>query len=89
MYFAQYMPLVTTLIALSMLWLAGGWAEVRRGWVVALITGLSAGFIAIAMNIAGLPTLTGVVAGIGVVAVMLLYLKLTGRRLIDRSQLTE
>ena len=30
------------------------------------------------MNVAGLPTLTGVVAGIGVVLVMLLYLRLSG-----------
>ncbi len=46
-----------------------GWREVRRGWDVALLTGLTAGFIAIGMNVAGLPTLTGVVAGIGVVLV--------------------
>ncbi|MCD6283256.1 L-lactate permease [bacterium] len=89
LYFAQYMPVITTLIALSMLWLVGGWAEIRRGWVVALITGLTAGFIAIGMNLAGLPTLTGVVAGIGVVAVMLFYLRIRGRRLLDRSQVTE
>lgn len=87
-FFAQYMPVITTLIALSMLWLAGGWAEMRRGWFVALLTGLTAGGIAIAMNAAELPTLTGIVAGIGVVLVMLLYLKLTGKRLIDRSKLT-
>jgi len=89
LYFAQFMPVITTLIALSMLWLVGGWNEVRRGFWVALVTGLSAGFIAIGMNAAGLPTLTGVVAGIGVVVVMLLYVKLGRRPLIDRSALTE
>ncbi len=89
LYFAQYMPVITTLIALSMLWLVGGWAEIRRGWVVALITGLTAGFIAIGMNLAGLPTLTGVVAGIGVVVVMLFYLRIRGRRLVDRSKVTD
>jgi lactate permease len=89
LYFAQFMPVVTTLIALSMLWLVGGWKEVRRGFWVALVTGLSAGFIAIGMNAAGLPTLTGVVAGIGVVLVMLLYIKLGRRPLIDRSALTD
>jgi len=89
LYFAQYMPVVTSLIALSMLWLVGGWKEVGRGWLAALLTGLTAGFIAIAMNLAGLPTLTGVVAGIGVVLVMLVYVRLSGRRLIDRSALTE
>jgi len=88
-YFAQYMPVITTLIALSMLWLVGGWAEIRRGWHVALFTGLAAGFIAIGMNAAGLPTLTGVVAGIGVVLVMVAFLRLSGRKLNDRQALTE
>jgi lactate permease len=87
MYFAQYMPVVTTLIALAMLWLVGGFREVRRGWPVALATGLSAGFIAIAMNLARLPTLTGVVAGAGVVLAMLLWLRVRGEAVIDRSRL--
>lgn len=86
-YFAQYMPVITTLIAVSMLWLVGRWGEVRRGWPVALLTGLTAGFLAIGMNAAGLPTLTGIVAGIGVVAVMLVYLRLTGQRVVDRGRL--
>lgn len=89
LYFAQYMPVITSLIALAMLWLIGGWAEMRRGWHVALITGLTAGLIAIGMNVAGLPTLTGIVAGIGVVLVMLAFLRLTGHRVIDRGRLGE
>jgi lactate permease len=89
LYFAHYMPVVTTLIAMSMLWLIGGWAEVRRGFWVALVTGLTAGFIAIGMNMAGLPTLTGVAAGIGVIAIMLLYQRLSGKRIIDRSVQTD
>ena len=89
LYFAQYMPVVTSLIALSMLWLVGGWKEIGRGWPAALLTGLTAGFIAIGMNVAGLPTLTGVVAGAGVVLVMLAFVRLSGHRLIDRSALTE
>jgi lactate permease len=88
-YFAQYMPVITTLIALSMLWLVGRWAEVRRGWPAALITGLTAGFVAIGMNAAGLPTLTGVVAGACVVAAMLAFLRLGGHRVVDRGGLGE
>lgn len=88
LYFAQYMPLVTSLIALAMLWIVGGWREVVRGWSVAILTGVTAGAIAIAMNVAGLPTLTGVVAGAGVVLAMLLHLRLRGRRVRDRSRLT-
>lgn len=86
LFFAQYMPVITTLIAISMLWLIGGWAEVKRGIWVALVTGLTAGFIAIGMNVAGLPTLTGVAAGIGVIIVMLIYQRVSGKRVIDRSQ---
>ncbi len=89
LYFAQYMPVVTSLIALSMLWLIGGWREVGRGWPVAVLAGLTAGFIAIGMNAAGLPTLTGVVAGVGVVAVMLAFVRLSGGRIIDRSTLSD
>jgi lactate permease len=88
LYFAQYMPVVTSLIALSMLWLVGGWREVRRGWFVALLSGLTAGFVAIGMNVAGLPTLTGVVAGAAVVLMMLVYLRLRGHKIIDRRALT-
>jgi len=89
LYFAQYMPVVTSLIALSMLWLVGGWKEVGRGWLAALVTGVTAGFVAIGMNAAGLPTLTGVVAGAAVVLVMLAYVRLSGHRLIDRGTLGE
>lgn len=88
LFFAQYMPLVTSLIALSMLWLVGGWAEVRRGWFVALLTGVTAGAIAIGMNAALLPTLTGVVAGAGVVVLMVLYLKLRRLPVVDRGRLS-
>jgi lactate permease len=89
MYFARYMPVVTSLIALSMLWLVGGVREILRSWHVALLTGVTAGLIAIGMNLAGLPTLTGVVAGAGVVAAMLVYLRARGRRIFDRTQLSE
>ena len=87
MYFARYMPVLTSLIALAMLWLVGGWRQVRRGWAVAVLTGVTAGGLAIGMNAVGLPTLTGVVAGAGVVAAMLVWLRLRGRRVIDRSAL--
>ena len=62
-------------------------ASTDRGLLPALITGLTAGSIAIAMNAAGVVTLTGVAAGLGVVLVMLVYLKLTKRPLIDRQVL--
>ncbi len=88
-FFARFMPVISTCIALAMLWLAGGWKLLWRGVIPTLIAGLTAGLIAIGMNALGLVTLTGIAAGLGVIAVMLIYLKLTGQTLIDRSLLTE
>ncbi len=87
-YFARFMPVISTCIALSMLWIVGGWKLLWRGFFPTLLAGLTAGFIAIGMNALGLVTLTGIAAGLGVVAVLLAYLKLTGQPLLDRSLLT-
>ncbi len=88
-YFARFMPVISTGIALGMVWIAGGWRLMWKGLVPTLLTGVTAGLIAIGMNSLGLVTLTGIGAGLGVIMVMLLYLKLTGRPLIDRSRLGE
>ncbi|HNT55430.1 MAG TPA: L-lactate permease, partial [Anaerolineaceae bacterium] len=88
-YFARYMPVISTCIAFGMLWIVGRWKLVWKGLIPTLITGLTAGLIAIAMNAAGLVTLTGVAAGLGVILVMLAYLKLTGRPILDRSVQTD
>lgn len=87
-YFARFMPVISTCIALGMLRLAGGWQMLRRGFGPALLAGLTAGLVAIGMNALGLVTLTGIAAGLGVVIVMLAYLRLTGRTWIDRSNLS-
>lgn len=84
-YFARFMPVISTCIALGMLWIVGGWSMLRRGLLPALIAGLTAGFIAIGMNAIGMVTLTGVAAGLGVVLVMFAYLKLTRQPLVDRN----
>lgn len=87
-YFARFMPVITTLIAIGMLWLVGRGPMVWRGIVPAVVTGLTAGFIAIVMNNIGLVTLTGVASGAGVVLAMMIYLLVTRQPVIDRSQLT-
>ena len=84
-YFARFMPVISTCIALGMLWLVGRWQLLRQGLVPALIAGLTAGLICIGMNTIGLIPLTGVAAGLGVVLAMLAYLRLRGRPLSDRS----
>ncbi|MBN1484354.1 MAG: L-lactate permease [Chloroflexia bacterium] len=86
-YFARFMPVISSCIALGMLWIAGKGEMLRRGWLPALVAGLSAGGIAIAMNALGLVTLTGIAAGLGVILAMLAYLKIGGRPLLERSAL--
>ena len=88
-YFARFMPVISTCIALAMLWLAGGWKLLWRGFFPTILAGITAGVIAIMMNTIGLVTLTGIAAGIGVVLVMLIYLKLTGKPLQGRDSLEE
>lgn len=87
-YFARFMPFISTCIALGMLWIVGKWQMMGRGLLPALLAGLTAGLIAIGMNALGLVTITGIAAGLGVVLVMLLYLKAAGRPLVDRGLLT-
>jgi lactate permease len=88
-YFARFMPVISTCIAMAMLWLAGGWKLLWRGFFPTILAGVTAGFIAILMNTMGLVTLTGIAAGLGVILVMLIYLKLTGRTLISREEITD
>ncbi len=87
--FARYMPVISMCIALGMLWIAGRWALVWRGLLPALIAGLTAGFVAMAMNALEMITLTGVAAGMAVMLVMLGYLKARGRPLRDVSAMSE
>ena len=88
-YFARFMPVISTCIAIGMLWIVGGWKLVWHGLLPALVAGLTAGLIAIGMNALGMVTLTGVAAGLGVILVMLLYLLATRKPLRDRGGLPE
>jgi lactate permease len=88
-YFARFMPFISTCIALGMLWIVGKWKLVWKGLLPAVITGVTAGLIAIAMNHAGLITLTGVAAGAGVILVMLLYLRIIRQPVMGRGHLVE
>ena len=88
-YFARFMPVISSCIALAMLWLAGGWELLWRGILPTILAGVTAGLIAIGMNALGLVTLTGIAAGLGVVLVMLVYLKLAGKTLSSRDSLSD
>ena len=87
-YFARFMPVISSCIALGMLWMVGKWKMVWRGLLPAVLSGVTAGFIAIGMNSIGLTSLTGVAAGLGVVLVMLAWLLIMRKPLRDRSVLT-
>jgi lactate permease len=88
-YFAMYMPVISTCIALGMLQITGGTAMVKKGFVPAVIAGVTAGGIAMLMADVGLVTITGIAAGLGVIVVLVLYVKLTGKQLQDRGLLNE
>ena len=95
--FSMYMPLITTLIAVGMLWIAGGRALLfsREGLGLAALSGVTAGIIAIITNSSFVhslfPTatvLTDVFAGAAVIFVLVAYTKMKGRPLISRDKLT-
>ena len=88
-FFARFMPVISTCIALAMLWLAGGWKLLWRGFFPTILAGVTAGLIAIGMNALGLVTLTGIAAGLGVILVMLIYMKLAGKTLRSREGLAD
>ncbi len=91
--FAWYMPVITTGIAISMLWIAGGRELLlqKEGLLLATVCGVTAGFVAILSNLSFVDQtiLTNVFAGAAVVFVLLLYLKVRGKPLLDRGILDE
>lgn len=91
--FSLYMPIVATGIALAMLWLAGGRKLLfnKEALGLAVATGVIAGMVCYVCNLIwiGFTTLTNVFAGLAVIAAMLVYSKLRGLRLVDKSILTD
>ncbi len=85
---AAFMPIVSTSVALACLHVAGGFSLMLRGFWPAVLTGLSSGFIAIALAKMGLLTVTAVVSGAAVVPILLIYVKLRGGQVQDTSALT-
>lgn len=88
--FSQFMPIVSTMIGFGMLYLIGGWGKIKEGLVPCLIAGLTMGFTAMLVAHIGKGiVLTGVIAGLATVLVMIAYLKLQRKPLLDRSCVTE
>ncbi|HEX3037845.1 MAG TPA: L-lactate permease [Oscillospiraceae bacterium] len=88
--FAYFLPLTSIMIGISMLYITGKWKGVKKGLIPCLITGVVIGLIAFVTNkFDNLVVVTGVLCGIGVIAAMLIYLKVTGKKIIDKSVLTK
>jgi lactate permease len=89
MVFFMFLPIVSTLIGVSMLWIVGRWTALKEGWLPCLLTGVVIGLVSFVTNrYDNLVVLTGILCGLAVIVAMILYLKMTGRKLIDKSQLT-
>lgn len=89
MVFNMFLPVVSTLIGFCMLWIVGRWQGLREGWLPCLITGAVIGVTAYFTNrYDNLVVLTGVLAGLAVIAAMTVYLKLGGHKVIDKRNLS-
>jgi len=88
-----FLPVISTVIGLGMLYIVGQFKLVKEGLVPCVLAGVTNGGAAIAMShipfLSSGVVLTGVVAGTCTILMMLVYLKITGQPIVDRSNLTE
>jgi len=90
MIFYYFLPLISTLIGFCMLWIVGKWKAIREGWFQCLITGGVIAIVSFFTNkVDNLVALTGLLCGLAVIIVMVCYLLLTGKKVIDRSRLSD
>lgn len=88
--FSYFLPLTSVMIGLSMLWITGKWKGVKKGLLPCLVTGVVIGVISyFTSKVDNLVVLTGVFCGVGVIIAMICYLKITGKKVIDKSHLTK
>ena len=88
--FAVFLPVVSMMIGFCMLWIVDKWQGVKKGWLPCIVTGLVIGVVAYFTNkFDNLVVLTGVICGIAVILSMVLYLLVSGKRVIDRSKLSK
>lgn len=87
--FYLFLPVVSTMIGFCMLWITGKWKGIREGLLPCLVTGAVIALVAYFTNrVDNLVALTGILCGIAVIIAMILYLLVTGKKVIDRSRLT-
>lgn len=87
--FFMFLPIVSTLIGFSMLWIVGRGKAIKEGWLPCIITGAVIGLVSYFTNrVENLVVLTGILCGIAVIITMVVYLLVTGKKVIDKSRLT-
>ncbi|MDP4126168.1 MAG: L-lactate permease [Bacillota bacterium] len=87
--FFMFLPVVSTLIGFCMLWIVGQWQGIKNGWLPCLITGAVITLVSYFTNkVDRLVVLTGIMCGAAVIITMVLYLKATGKKVIDKSKLS-
>jgi lactate permease len=90
MIFFMFLPIVSTLIGMCMLWIVGKWKAIKQGFIPCLITGIVIGIVSFFTNrYDNFVILTGVLCGIAVIIAMTLFLLFTGKKIIDRNKLSE
>ena len=88
--FFVFLPIVSMLIGFCMLWIVGRWKGIKEGWLPCTITGIVIGIVSYFTNkYDNFVTLTGILCGLAVILAMSVYLKATGKKIIDRSKLTK
>ncbi len=88
--FFMFLPVVSTMIGFCMLWIVDRWNGVKKGCLPCLITGAVIGVVSYFTNrVENLVALTGILCGIAVIIAMVIYLLVTGKKVIDRSRLTK
>lgn len=88
--FFMFLPIVSTLIGFAMLWIVGKWKGIKEGWLPCLISGIVIGIVSYFTNrVDNLVILTGLLCGLAVIVAMAVYLRVTGKKIIDKSRLTD
>lgn len=87
--FAKYMPLTSLAVGLCMLYITGGMRMVREGLIPVIVATLAGGATCVLMAYLDMLTITGIIAGAVMSAVLLLYVRLRGLPLFDKSKLNE
>lgn len=88
--FCLFVPVTATMIGFCMLWISDRWNGVKKGFIPCIVAGAVIAVVSYLTSLMdNLVPMTGIFCGTAVILAMVLYLKLTGRRIIDRSGLTK